>query len=623
MAGSASALPALTGTAGLPLASSSGASPSAVVNAGASKLQQNAVAFANALQLGQPAAFASAQAMSQSAANGDWISRQLLDAVKAILWRDKAAQFVRSAVEWRSNGAGVVGPLLAAPMGSSSAASGPRLPAPTAQAAQASAAMSSTPPAASPSGYMPSAASAIQTALSNPSTLSTAQGITSGAQSALGGLGGVFGDPFTPPADPQIHPRVRASIASCVRAANLGDQVSMAQLAQLRKAALAGRDPAARRQFHYALSLAKTSVPQPAFGVAFGAAFGKEKAHASSHPAAKHASAHSPAPAHKAAAKAHATAAKHASVAASKRPAGSSAGKAAVAHQAAAAHHAEAAKHAEAARAAATHREAAARHAEAVKHEVMAKRASHEAAAHAVASRLERQQKGARAHDQQLARERQRDALRKRANDRHPAFRNSGGGGGNGGGGGGGGGSSNGGAYDDSGSYDSGSGGGGGGGGTSGGSGGGSQGQGRAEHPLRKLVRAAAAGNTGALRRIHSVKVAAHQGDTRAQSLLTAMQQIAREQGSPQALADAGTVALSHGRPLTTSRVHGIASEFGAEAGYVVAGAARPRARVPGNAPRAVQHAIRVGQEVGIAQELQAQRFPNGPVPAVLVDELY
>jgi len=631
VAGSASALPASTVLGAGPLTGSP--SPAAVVNAGASALQRNALALANALLVGKPDAFASAQSQSALAAQGNWVARQFLDAVKAILWRDRAPQFVRSAVEWRSNGAGVVG---LSPSSPASAAASPALPAPTAQAAQASASMSQTPPAAAPSGYMPTAANAIQSALQNPAgaaggaasalgaTGSAASGAVSSASNALSGLGGVFGDPVP---DPLLHPRVRAEIESCVRAANLGDQVSMAQLAKLRQDAVTGRDPVVKRRFRYALAVAKASTPQPAFGVAFGkeTRAAHTAPHASSHPmAAKHA----PAPAHKAAAHAHATAAKHAAKAASKKPSGSRAGKAAVAHQAAAAHHAEAAKHADAARAAATRREAAERHAEAVKHEVMAKRASHEAAVHAAASRRERYDKEIREHDQQIARE--RAALRRRANDRHPAFRSGGGGGGSGGGGGGGGGGGysdgdSGGSYDDSGSYSSGGGGGSGGGSGGGGGGGGGGGspQGRVEHPLVRLVRAAANGNAGALRRIGAIKTAAHQGDTRAQSMLAGLQQIARDQGSPQAIANAGAVALSHGRPLTTSRVHGIASEFGAEAEYVVQGAARPRARVPASAPYAVRRAIRVGQEVGLAQELQAQRFPNGPVPTVLADELY
>ncbi len=143
------------------------------------------------------------------------------------------------------------------------------------------------------------------------------------------------------------------------------------------------------------------------------------------------------------------------------------------------------------------------------------------------------------------------------------------------------------------------------------------------EHPLRRLVRAAASGNRGALTRIHRIKVAAQQGDARARSMHEAIVRIAHEQGNDRAIRDADSVALSHGKPLTTSRVHGIASEFGADAVYVIQGAAAPRAAVPASIPPAVRRAIRIGQKIGVAQELQAQRFPNGPVPTALVSELY
>ena len=135
-------------------------------------------------------------------------------------------------------------------------------------------------------------------------------------------------------------------------------------------------------------------------------------------------------------------------------------------------------------------------------------------------------------------------------------------------------------------------------------------------------MRAAAGGNPNALHRIHRIKTAAYKGDTRAQSMLTALRKIAAQRGTASSVSG-DVAALSHGRPLTTSRVGDMASEFGADAVYVIEGVRKPHAVVDQRVNPVVRRAIVVGQKIGRAQELQAQRFPNGPVPSLLAHELY
>ena len=137
------------------------------------------------------------------------------------------------------------------------------------------------------------------------------------------------------------------------------------------------------------------------------------------------------------------------------------------------------------------------------------------------------------------------------------------------------------------------------------------------EPPLRRLLRAGEQGNPKARERINAIVAAAGRGDMRAQGLLHGLQSFASG-GSQRREITGRAVTLSHGKPLTTSRVHGIAAEFGSDSSVVLAGIAQPHADIPGSLDPSTRLALKAGQIVGQAQALQAVRFPNSPLaPAV------
>lgn len=444
--------------------------------------------MANGLVLGQPDAFAAANALCMSAVGGDWVSRQMLDSALAVLQRDHAPFFVRNAVEWRTNGVG-----------------------------------------GSPS-------------------------------------------PATDASTPSVHgecnlpPQVCRNIESAIRSANLGDQVAVAQLAQLRRDARRNKG-SARAEFAYAMRVEKSAVPQPAFGVAFGA----EHKRASAHKAAKVAQGHAHAAAH------HKAAARTAPTA-----------HAAKQHHLAAAQHE---RHAENARLQRDER----------RMEHMEHRLEHGGQPRRVVEYVTRPQQRLQHPHHPKHHDARREVVY--------VTRGGGGGGGGNGGGGGGGGMDN-------------------------------RAAERAllqqrstqrhpafqqsetvrvvegrEPPLRRLLRAAAAGNREALSRVNDIKVAAQRGDVRAKSMLQAMQQMA---GTPEIVSNARAAKLSHGKPLTTARVHGIAAEFGAESANVLRGVRSPYAPISPYVTPITRQAIRTGQILGKAQQMQAVRFPGGPIPRSL-----
>jgi len=138
--------------------------------------------------------------------------------------------------------------------------------------------------------------------------------------------------------------------------------------------------------------------------------------------------------------------------------------------------------------------------------------------------------------------------------------------------------------------------------------------------PLKQLFLAAEAGNPQAIARIRAIQEKAAQGDLRAQSLLRALHAFRGATG-PHALKLGRAVKLSHGVPLTTARVHGIAAEFGGDSIHVLRGVRHPHVLLPRTLAPNVRTAIAAGQVVGQAQELQALRFGGAPIPAAVAWE--
>ncbi len=615
--GQTPAVNALSGSS----APAAGSTPAAAaVNATAARLQARALELAKALMAGNVAATTGAQEMSLAAVNGDWTSRQLLDATRLILLKMDAPYYVKNAVEWRVNGLGTyAAPTVSASFSPAVAAlsqavgNGTGSPAAHAaagaalQAAGISTTATPTTPAAVatvvnalqqaglPTGNLPTtqaAVTSVATTMANAVATGAAPAVgpSSPPQSPAGSPSLMPSGPATPlssgwadvgptPAGSStmtgdslycdLHPEICARLASTVRSADLGDQVSMAQLAKLRQDALAGNADA-RAQWDYAMRCAHASTPQPAFGVAV-----------ESHHGARPKPARSP-QAHRTAAEHHAAAARHAPTP-----------KAAAAHRTAAAHHAAAARHAVAAqhpamppRAAAAHRDRASRHA-------MAAHAAERAGGLRTREHELLQTHGGHGGQGGLQ-TRERDLLMTR-----------GGHGGQGGGvtgrGGSGGGNWNWGSV------------------TGPRSGNGSSR--RSGVPLQQLLQAAADGNRGALARIDSIKQGAARGDRRAVSLLDALRRIAAGGNSDMA-ANAQAVSISHGAPLTSTRVNGIAAEFGADSVFVLEGVRAPHAPIAVHTDPVTRKAIAFGQILGKAQELQAVRMPGGPLPKSVAVEV-